>query len=111
VTRDDHTAADSAAHDHVVPLTIYFGVFATLLVLTGVTTAVAFVDLGRMNVFVALTIAVVKASLVLLYFMHLRYTARLTPLMVAIAFFWLAIMIVLTMADIVSRGWFSGLLG
>ena len=108
MTRDDHA---TAGHDHVVPLTIYFGVFATLLVLTGVTTAVAFVDLGRMNVFVALTIAVVKASLVLLYFMHLRYTARLTPLMVAIAFFWLAIMIVLTMADVVSRGWFSGTLG
>ncbi|HEY2389287.1 MAG TPA: cytochrome C oxidase subunit IV family protein [Candidatus Binatia bacterium] len=110
MTRDDHAAA-STAHDHVVPLSVYFGIFATLLVLTGVTTAVAFVDLGRMNVFVALTIAVVKASLVLLYFMHLRYTARLTPLMVAIAFFWLAIMIVLTMADFVSRGWFTGLLG
>jgi cytochrome c oxidase subunit 4 len=108
VTHDEHV---TAAHDHVVPLTVYFAVFAILLVLTGVTTAVAFVDLGRMNVVVALTIAVVKGSLVLLYFMHLRYTARLTPLMVAIAFFWLAVMIVLTMADVVSRGWFSGVLG
>lgn len=108
MTRDDHAGA---RHDHVVPLPIYFGVFVTLLVLTGVTTAAAFVDLGRLNVFVALTIAVVKASLVLLYFMHLRYTARLTPLMVAIAFFWLAMMIMLTMADVVSRGWFTGALG
>jgi cytochrome c oxidase subunit IV len=82
-------------------------VFAALLVLTALTTTIAFIDLGRLNVFVALTIAVVKASLVLLYFMHLRYSPRLTLVAVAIAFFWLGIMILLTMSDVVSRGWFG----
>ncbi len=106
----DHAASttyDAAPHAHVVPLPIYFGVFVALLVFTGVTTVVAFVDLGRFNVAVALTIAVVKASLVLLYFMHLRYSSRLTLLFVGIAFFWLGIMILLTMSDVVSRGWFG----
>ena len=95
-------------HDHVVPLPVYFAIFTALLVLTAVTASIAYVDLGRLNVFVALTIAIVKASLVLLYFMHLRYSSRLTLLMVGIAFFWLAVMIVLTMGDVVSRGWFGG---
>ncbi|MBI3768330.1 MAG: cytochrome C oxidase subunit IV family protein [Deltaproteobacteria bacterium] len=97
----------AAPHAHVVPLAVYFGVFIALLVFTGATTAIAFVDLGRFNVAVALTIAVVKASLVLLYFMHLRYTSRLTLVFVGIAFFWLGTMIGLTMSDIVSRGWFG----
>jgi cytochrome c oxidase subunit 4 len=95
----------AAPHDHVVPLAVYFGVFLALLAFTGITTVVAFVDLGRFNVAVALTIAVVKASLVLLYFMHLRYTSRLTLVFVGIGFFWLGTMIVLTMSDIMSRGW------
>ena len=94
-------------HDHVVPLRVYVAVFVALLVLTALTTTIAYVDLGRLNVFVAVTIAVMKAALVLLYFMHLRYSARLTSLMVGVAFFWLAVMIVLTMSDIVSRGWFG----
>ena len=100
-------AVSDPVHDHVVPVPVYFAVFVALLVLTGLTTTIAYVDLGRLNVLVALTIAVVKASLVLLYFMHLRYSTRLTPLMVGIAFFWLAVMIVLTMSDFVSRGWFG----
>jgi cytochrome c oxidase subunit 4 len=101
----------SSAGTHVVPLPIYFAVFAALLVFTALTTSIAFVDLGRLNVFVALTIAVVKASLVMLYFMHLRYSSRLTAVFVAIAFFWLGVMIVLTMSDIVSRGWLGAGLG
>ena len=101
--------AASAAHAHVVPLPIYLAVFAALLVFTAVTAAIAFVDLGRLNIFVALTIAVIKATLVLLYFMHLRYSSKLTVLMVGIAFFWLGTMIVLTMSDVMSRGWFGAL--
>lgn len=100
-------ADHDAPHDHVVPLTVYFGVFVALLVFTGVTTAMAFVDLGRFNVAVALTIAIIKASLVLLYFMHLRYSSRLAGLFVGIAFFWLAVMVLLTMSDVMSRGWFG----
>jgi cytochrome c oxidase subunit 4 len=107
VTHEARTSEHAAAHGHVVPLPIYFAVFATLLVFTGVTAAVAFVDLGRFNIAVALTIAVIKASLVLLYFMHLRYSSRLTVLFVGIAFFWLGTLIVLTMSDVLSRGWFG----
>ena len=63
----------------VVPLSIYVGIFTALLVLTGVTVAVTFIDLGPLNNLVALSIAVIKATMVLLYFMHLRYSRRSIP--------------------------------
>ena len=69
--------------------------------------AIAFVDLGRFNVAVALTIAIIQASLVLLYFMHLRYSSRLTVVFVLIALFWLATLIGISMTDVLSRGWFG----
>ena len=90
---------------HVLPLRIYFGVFFALLVLTGTTVAVAFVDLGPFNNIVALGIAVLKATLVVLFFMHVRYATRLTSLVVVSGLVWLAIMVVLTMTDYVTRGW------
>jgi cytochrome c oxidase subunit 4 len=62
--------------NHVVPPRVYLAVFAALLVLTATTTAVAFVDLGVMNVVVMLAIAIVKAVLVVLFFMHVRYSPR-----------------------------------
>jgi cytochrome c oxidase subunit IV len=68
--------ASPDAHDtlaHPVPVRVLAAVFAALLVLTGVTVAVANVDLGNLNLYVALAIAGLKASLVVLYFMHLRY--------------------------------------
>ena len=87
---------------------VYFIVFAALLALTGLTTAIAFVDLGRSgNIAVALTIAFVKAVLVMLYFMHLRYSSQLTKLFAGAGVFWLGIMIVLTLSDYISRGWVS----
>jgi cytochrome c oxidase subunit 4 len=86
----------------------YLGVFAALLVLTALTTGVAFVDLGRIgNISVALTIAVVKAVLVMLYFMHLRYSSRLTILFAGAGVYWLGIMLALTLSDYISRGWVS----
>ena len=75
------------------------------MVLTALTVAASHVDLGRYNVVVALTIAVIKALLVILYFMHVRYSSRLTVVVLATGFFWLAVLIVLTMSDVVSRGW------
>src|SRR2546426_9654511 len=90
---------------HVVPKKIYFAVFILLLVLTGVTIRVAFVDLGRGNTILALTIAVVKALFVILYFMHVRYSPQLTRLVVVGGFFWLFILIAITMSDYLSRGW------
>ena len=76
-----------------------------LLVLTAITTAVAFVDLGPWNTVVALGIAFLKATLVALFFMHVKYSPRLTQVVVAGGIFWLAILIVLTLSDFVSRGW------
>jgi cytochrome c oxidase subunit 4 len=93
----------SAGHGHVVPLRVYLGVFAALLVLTAVTTAVAFVDLGRLNVVIMLTIAVTKATLVILYFMHVRYSDRLTWAVVGSGFVWLLILIGFTMSDLLTR--------
>ena len=91
--------------EHIVPLRIYYTVFAALMIFTAVTVGIAYIDLGRLNVVVALTIAVVKATLVILYFMHIRYSARLTRFVLAAGFFWLLVLILFTMADIVSRGW------
>ena len=90
---------------HVVSKKIYFGVFATLIVLTLVTIEVAMIDLGKINTVAALTIAVCKATLVILYFMHVRYGSRLTWIVIACGFFWLVIMITLTMSDYLSRAW------
>jgi len=91
--------------EHVVSLRIYYAIFVTLMVLTALTVAAAGADLGRLNVVVALTIAVVKATLVLLYFMHLRYSPRLTWLVVGVAMGWLLVLILLTIADPLTRGW------
>lgn len=87
---------------------IYVAVFIALLALTALTTGVAFVDLGGVgNLSTALTIAVVKVGLVMLYFMHLRYSSRLTMLFAGAGIFWLGIMLVLTLSDYISRGWVS----
>ena len=92
----------------MIPVKTYFMVFAALLALTGLTTAIAFVDLGRIgNIAVALTIAIVKSVMVVLYFMHLRYSSRLTILFAGAGVFWLGIMLVLTLSDYISRGWVS----
>ena len=91
--------------EHVVPKTIYVGVWATLMVGTLVTTLVAFVDLGRMNTVVALAIAVFKASLVVLFFMHARYSPRLTRIVVLAGIFWLCILLAFSSADYLTRLW------
>ena len=90
---------------HIVPKRIYYAVFAALIALTWITVAVSKIDLGRLNTVVALAVAVIKALLVILFFMHVRYSTRLTKLVVAAGFLWLALMIGLTMADFVSRQW------
>jgi cytochrome c oxidase subunit 4 len=90
---------------HVLPLGIYYGIFAALLVLTGITVGVAFLDLGPLNTVVALTIAAFKAVLVLLYFMHARYSSRLVWLCIGAGVLWFVLLIALTMADYESRGW------
>lgn len=84
---------------------IYFAVFAALMVFTLTTVEVARFDLGAMNVVAALAIAVMKAVLVVLFFMHVRHSPSLTKVTVAAGSFWLLILIVLTLSDYVSRSW------
>lgn len=90
---------------HVAPKSLYYGIFAALMVGTVITVAVAFVDLGALNNVVMLSIAVAKATLVVLYFMHVRWSTRLTWVVVVSGFFWLLIMFSFTMMDYLSRGW------
>ena len=84
---------------------MYVGIFSVLILLTGATVAVAFVDLGAMNVVVALTIAVTKALLVALYFMHLRYSGSLNWLFAAAGVLWLVFLMGLTLSDVATRAW------
>ena len=93
--------------EHIVPRTTYFGVFAALLVGTALTVIVAQFDFGRMNDVVAMTVAVTKMMLVLLFFMHVRYSSRLIWVIVASMFFWLLILLLLTLTDYTSRDWFG----
>ena len=92
---------------HVVPLKIYFAVFGALMVFTAITVAAAFFDLGALNNVVMLAIAITKATLVVLFFMHVKYSTRLISLVVAIGFGWLLILFGITMSDYLTRGWFG----
>jgi cytochrome c oxidase subunit IV len=91
--------------EHIVEKKTYYGVFAGLMVLMVATVGVAYVHLGRLNVFAALSIAFVKATLIILYFMHVRYSSRLLWIFVAAGFFWLGIMFALSYADYFTRDW------
>ncbi len=90
---------------HVDSVKTYSTVWIALLILTGLTTAVSYLDLGPFNVVTALVIAASKMLLVALFFMHVRHSSRLTRLVVLGGLLWLGILLTLTMADIVSRGW------
>jgi len=99
---DEYGRHDDPQH-HVTPIRVYLGVLVLLLVATGLTVWVAFVDLGQFSTPLALVIATIKASAVILYFMHVRYSTRLTWTVVLGAFFWLAVLFALTLADYLSR--------
>jgi cytochrome c oxidase subunit IV len=93
---------------HIVPRQTYFMVFGALLVCTALTVIAANIQFpGIMNDVVAMTIAIVKMMLVLLFFMHVRYSSRLIWVIVASMFFWLLILLLLTLTDYTSRDWFS----
>jgi len=90
-------------HEHIVPPRVYVAIFAALLVLTAVTTWVAFIDLGPLNVVIMLVIAFLKASLVVLFFMHARYESQLTRVTIVGAVFWLLVLIVISASDVFIR--------
>lgn len=90
---------------HIVSPKIYAAIGATLLVLTAVTCAVSYVELGVFNAVVALAIAVLKAMLVVLFFMHVKYSTKLTKLTLISALFVFLGLISMTMADYMTRAW------
>lgn len=91
--------------EHIVSPTVYLIIGACLLVLTASTTAISYVDLGEYNAVVALAIACMKATLVVLFFMHVKYSSKLTKLTVACGFFTFLVLITMTMTDYISRAW------
>ncbi len=107
----DHESAsrgdESIVHDHIVPIPVYLGVFAILMLGTALTVVVALFDLDKIftgaNTFVALLIALIKTSFVVLFFMHVRYSGRLIWLSVLGGGFWLLIMFAFTMQDYLTR--------
>ena len=100
------TSSNNHSSEHIVPVSTYLIIGTSLLVLTGATTWIAFVDLGRFNAAVALTIATIKALLVILFFMHVKYAGeRMTRAVVVSGFFFLAILMALSMADYLTRAW------
>ena len=90
---------------HVSPIKLYVAIFLTLMVLKAVTILVAYINLGPWNKVIALGIASFKATLVVLYFMHVKYASRMTKLVVVTGFFFLAILLAETMVDYGSRTW------
>jgi len=94
---------------HIVSPKIYFAIFAALMICTLLTVYAATVDLNHifsgMNIVVALTIATFKAALVVLFFMHGKYSSKRTQMVIICSIFWLAVMLFMTMSDYLSRSW------
>jgi cytochrome c oxidase subunit IV len=92
---------------HIAPVRSYVAVFGTLMVLTTVTVAAAFTSLGSLNFPIAISIALTKATVVVLFFMHVKYSSKLTKFVVGSCLFFLACLFGLTFTDYLSRGWFT----
>jgi cytochrome c oxidase subunit 4 len=101
------TTAEPAHAAHTPSRKPYFLTCAFLLVMTLITYVVAKFDLGPLNDIVALGIAVLKATAVVLFFMHVRHSSKLTKLTVVSGFLWLAFMIFITLSDYWTRGWLN----
>jgi cytochrome c oxidase subunit 4 len=103
---DEHDYAPAhAPHIHVTPMWIYIAVFLALAIGTLLTWWVSTIDLGWMNTPIALLIATIKAVLVILFFMHVIHSTRLTWVVVIASFLWLGVLFVLTFADYLTRLW------
>src|SRR2546422_11217980 len=90
--------------EHIVPSKLYWTIWIVLICLTGLTAWIATVDLGPFNTVVALLIASIKATIVVLFFMHVKYTSeKLTKMVIVTAMFWLLILLALSMADYGTR--------
>jgi cytochrome c oxidase subunit 4 len=101
----DKSAGEDDEGHHVVPLRVYFTIFFALMFLTGLTVWVSKIDLGALNTVVALTVAVIKATLVVLFFMHVKYVSKLTQVFAIAGLLWLLILFAFTLQDFISRPW------
>ena len=104
----EHTSEQTPGHlsEHISPVGSSVTIWLALLAGTGITVAAAFINLGPFNTIVALTVATIKAALVVLFFMHVKYThEKLTGLVVLSAIFWLFVLLALSMADYTTRLW------
>lgn len=91
--------------EHIISTRIYVGIWIALMCLTVITASVAFIDLGPLNTVVALVIATFKALLVVLFFMHVKYTSeKLTKMVIVSSLFWLLLLLFLSLADYSTRG-------
>jgi cytochrome c oxidase subunit 4 len=93
--------------EHIVPKRVYYTVFGILMLCTYLTVQIAFFDLGAFNTVAALAIAAFKATIVVLFFMHVRYSTRLTWLVVVGSILWLGILLTLTFSDYLTRPWLT----
>ena len=98
---------ETGSVEHTVPAKLYVTIWAILMAMTLTTVLVSRVDIGPFNVVVALVIATFKGTLVVLFFMHLRYSPKLTMATVIAAMFWLFLLLSLTMTDYLTRGWLT----
>ncbi len=106
---DRDQIAEQEHHEHIVPPGTYLVIIFTLLFLTGLTVAAAYINLGRFNIVVALAIATLKATLVVLFFMHAKYSPKRTKLVIMAGIFWLIILLFMTLSDYASRVDYRGI--
>jgi cytochrome c oxidase subunit IV len=102
---DAHDYSEQAPTHHVTGLPVYFGIFFALMIFTILTVWVSRIDLGLLNTPIALAIAVIKATLVILFFMHVIHSTRLTWVVILASLLWLVLLFVLTLADYLTRSW------
>lgn len=107
-TGHDHDPGEQDVHDslnHIVSPVIYVTIGASLLVLTGLTVWASYLELGVFNPVIALAIACLKATLVVLFFMHVKYSSKLTKLTIGAGIFTFVTLIAMTLSDYASRAW------
>jgi cytochrome c oxidase subunit 4 len=90
---------------HIVSPKVYVAIFLSLLFFTGLTVAASYLEMGVFNAVVALAIAVVKATLVVLFFMHVKYSTKLTKLTVGAGLFTFIVLVGMTLCDYITRAW------
>ncbi len=93
--------------EEITPIRTYLLVYIVLVLLTLLTYGIAFIDLGAWNTVIALIIAVAKALLIILFFMHARYSTGMTRIVMAGGLLWLGILMIGTLDDLITRGWFG----